>query len=108
MHRNKLAIIAIYFLTNVAIIANNWPIALPMETTLLIPATPYVRDTTPPKLHLETLPTIRHFKPAIDPRHGFARQIAHARRIIASPAERAGRPHLLTIAQAVLKSAGAA
>lgn len=43
-----------------------------------------------------------------DPRQGFARQIAHARRIIASPAERAGRPHLLTIAQAVLKSAGAA
>ncbi|HBD92125.1 MAG TPA: hypothetical protein DEF16_00760 [Gemmobacter sp.] len=79
-----------------------------MEATLPIPATPHTSDTTSPKLHLETLPTIRHLKPATDPRHGFARQIAHARRIIASPAERAGRPHLLTIAQAVLKSAGAA
>lgn len=79
-----------------------------MEATLPTPATPHTIDMTPPKLHLETLPTIRHFKSTTDPRSGFARQIAHARRIIASPAERAGRPHLLTIAQAVLKSAGAA
>lgn len=71
-------------------------------------ATHHVSDTTAPRMHLETLQTIRHFKPATDPRSGFARQIAHARRIIASPTERAGRPHLLTIAQAVLKSAGAA
>lgn len=79
-----------------------------METTLPIPATPHVSDTIAPRMHLETLPTFRHLKSATDTRQGFARQIAHARRIIASPAERAGRPHLLTIAQAVLKSAGAA
>lgn len=73
-----------------------------------IPATPHTSDTTPPKLHLEALLPIRHFKSATDPRQGFARQIAHARRILASPAESAGRPHLRAIAQAVLKSAGAA
>ena len=73
-----------------------------------IPATPHVRDTTVPRMHLETLPKICHFKSEADPRSGFARQIAHARRILASPAESAGRPHLRAIAQAVLKSAGAA
>ncbi|SEN95073.1 hypothetical protein SAMN04488103_109169 [Gemmobacter aquatilis] len=54
-----------------------------------------------------TLPMPAPIRPA-DPRSGFARQIAHARRIVTDPAERAGRPHILTIAQAVLKSAGAA
>lgn len=53
------------------------------------------------------LPTPAPIRPA-DPRSGFARQIAHARRIVTDPAERAGRPHILTIAQAVLRSAGAA
>ena len=54
-----------------------------------------------------TLPQPAPIRPD-DTRKGYARQIAHARRIVTDPAERAGRPHILTIAQAVLRSAGAA